>query len=625
MSNDFSFLVEASVKSLTYHAALPIDQWAEQNVLLPSNTSEPGYYNASRAPYQRQIMRDMSPSSPVRKVILVWGSQTGKTTSENMTMLFYMKENPAPIGFGFSDDGNLKNYVKHKFDPLLESNPTIKQILKASGGKGTGDALDSKTFSGGFIKFFSGKSAAALRSDSFMVVIGDELDEWGLTKDGDPVKLIEKRTNTYGDRAKICLSSTPKNISPITKILKESTFNKYFVPCPSCGKPFSLEMEYFNWAEADGIIQEAWFECPHCHNIVKNEDKLFMLPKGRWMPTNEKADSTNQGYYLPSFYAPVGWISWKTIAQEYYDACLTPKGVDYDKMTVFCNTILAIPYVVGSESQDGKLFYDKSLESHYKRGSIPTWVNFLTTGSDVQGNRIETTLMGWGFRGRHLVIDHYVFMLDKDEDIESLDNQGWIQYRTQILNGSWEREDGLVMKTLANGLDRSYKPDTISAFYISLTAEEKGRFYPVRGYERMAGFVPSKKFVKSEGLTDAAFWDVPVNNIKHQVYDHLKLKDNAEGTVAFMPFYPSDFDQEFFLQLFSECEVEERGKTLWKKNRDRNEILDTHVYNYGMFYLIGLGGLKDEDWNGIAESQKEIKVLKPVVKKRRALGGGLEI
>ena len=92
-----------------------------------------------------------------------------------------------------------------------------------------------------------------------------------------------------------------------------------------------------------------------------------------------------------------------------------------------------------------------------------------------------------------------------------------------------------------------------------------------------------------------------------------------------MEFYPSDFDQEFFLQLFSECEIEERGKTLWKKNRDRNEIFDTHVYNYGMFYLIGLGGLKDEDWNGITESQKMVKVTRKIIVKRRSLGNAVEI
>ena len=75
--------------------------------------------------------------------------------------------------------------------------------------------------------------------------------------------------------------------------------------------------------------------------------------------------------------------------------------------------------------------------------------------------------------------------------------------------------------------------------------------------------------------------------------------------VAFMPFYPADFDEEFYMQLFAENEVMENKKLVWKKNRDRNEILDTHVYNYAMFYLLGLGQYRDDDWIGTAEAQKE--------------------
>lgn len=630
---DLEFMVRASARALEYRAVQPIDEWAAENIRLPSNTSEPGLYNPSRAPYQRQILRDLSPTSPVRQITLVWGSQNGKTTVENLGMAFYMKENPAPIGFGFSDEGNLRNYVKHKFDPLLEANPEIKGVLRAAGGKGTGDSLDGKTFPGGFIKFFSGKSAAALRSDSFMVVFGDELDEWGMTKDGDPVKLLQKRTNTFGDRAKICLSSTPKNASPITEILKGTTFNKYHLKCPCCGSMFTLEMDNFHWSADGGHVTEAWFECPECSNIIRNEDKLTLLSPehgARWIPTNTKADPTSQGYYLPTFYAPVGWIDWREIAQEYYEACLTESGVDHEKMTTFYNTILGLPYIVGSESSDGRVAYEKSLTSPYRRGRIPSWVSFITTGGDVQGNRIEVTVMGWGFRGRHIAIDHLVLMNGPDDDIEMIDCTAWREYRDQVLEATWEREDGLVMRSLANGLDRSFKPDTVAAFWLSLDLETRERMFPVRGYDAMSGLVPSRKFVKKEGLSGSCFWDVPVSNIKRQVYTHLRLNDNSDGTVAFMPHYPADYDQEFYMQLFSEFETVERGKPVWKKSRDRNEVLDTHVYNYGMFYLMGLGQLTDEDWEGIAASQdmqmeRHEEVRRGDRRSRRQRSGGIVI
>jgi len=607
MSNKINqWIIDTFNTCLEYKERLPIDRWSEETIMLPTNTAEPGRYSCERAPYQRRIMQVMSPESPTRQVVLCWGSQNGKTTIENNIMFYYAKEFPVPQAFGFSDDANLKNYIKNKFDPLLEANPHIKQVLSAQGGRGTGNTMTSKTYPGGFIKFLSGKSEASLRSDSVMVFVADEFDAWGLTKGGDPEKLLKKRTNTFGTRSKIIISSTPLNESITYNILKRSTFNKFFLPCPTCGGFFTLDMDNFHWeANDNGIITQAWFECPHCNGVIKNEDKITLLPKGEWRPTNPKADPLDEGFYLPTFYAPPGWIGWKDIAQEYYDACLTDKGVDHEKMTTFFNTILAMPYRVGSENTDWRIYYESNLNSPYSRGVIPNWVNVLTTGSDVQGNRIETTLMGWGLRGRHIVIDHYVFMLAKDEDMESLDNTAWNAYRDNILNGQWEREDGYVLQSLANAIDRSYKSSTIAQFYTELSPQERQVCFPVRGYDRMTGFVPSLKFDKREGLRDAKFWDVPVNPLKRQIFDHLHLKDNEQHTVAFMPFYPSDFDQEFYQQLFSECEIMRNKKLVWEKVRDRNEILDTHVYNYAMFYSIGLGTWKDEDWLGLADAQKE--------------------
>lgn len=601
-----SWILDRIAENIGYRRPRPLLEWVQENISLPSNTTEKGRYRADRCPYQKQPQTDMSPDSPVQTIVLDFGSQTGKTTMENNAMCYYMVEYPAPMVFGFSDDSNLREYVRKKFDPLIDANPAVRDRLKAVGGRGSGNTLTSKIFPGGFIKFVSGKSEASLRSDSAMLFFADELDAWGVTKGGDPIQLIDARLTTFGSRAKKILSSTPLNDSLIWEELKKTTDNRYEVPCTCCGEFFEFSMDTFRYStSSSGTVTDAWMECPACHNIMRNEDKLTMLPKGRWVPRNPDADPLEQGYYLPTFYAPVGWKSWRQIAKQYHAALDEVKEARYEKMTAFYNTVLAMPYVVGSGSQEWRERYEMSLESGYRRGVIPDWVNVLTTGSDVQANRIETTMMGWGFRGRHIAIDHYVFHLGDGEDMESLDNPAWTEYRERILNGRWTREDGFVLQSYANALDRSYKSSTIAQFYISLTAQEKEVCYPVRGYERMTGFIPSKRFDKREGLRDAAYWDIPVSPLKRQVYDHLRLKDDADGMVAFLPTYPADFDEEFYMQLFSENEVMENRRLVWKQNRDRNEILDTHVYNYAMFYLLGLGQYRDEDWLGTAEAQRE--------------------
>ncbi len=622
-----SWILDRIAEGLSYRRPKPLLEWVDENMMLPSNTTEKGRYRSDRCPYQKQPLMDMSPDSPVQEIVLDFGSQTGKTTIEGHGMSYYIAENPAPMVFGFSDDANLREYVRKKFDPLLDANPMVKERLRAVGGRGSGNTLTSKIFPGGFIKFVSGKSEASLRSDSAMLFFADELDAWGVTKGGDPIQLIDARLTTFGSRAKKIMSSTPLNDSLIYKELLKTTHNHFMVPCPCCGEDMEFNMDNFRYSVEDGTVTGAWMECPGCHNIIRNEDKLTMLPKGHWVPTNPKANPLRQGYYLPTFYAPVGWKSWMMIAEQWVDAENEARESRYEKMTAFYNTVLALPYIVGSGSQEWREVYDRALESDYRRGVVPEWVNVLTTGSDVQANRIETTVMGWGFRGRHIPIDHYVFSLGDDEDMEMLDNHAWTTYRERILNGRWEREDGFMMQSFANAIDRSYKPTTVAQFYISLSGMEKDLCYPVRGYERMNGFIPSKKFDKREGLHDAAYWDVPVSPLKRQVYDHLRMKDDSEGMVAFMPFYPADFDEEFYMQLFSENEVLEKGKLVWVKNRERNEILDTHVYNYAMFYLLGLGQNKDEDWLGMAEAQREFvrRGNKPVAASGRRWSDGVSL
>lgn len=632
--SDRSWIIRTFVDALKAEPPAPLDKWVDSGALmLPNNTAEPGRYSLERTPYQRKILEYLSPESPVQKVTLCTGAQIGKTTIEIAAMCYFIEEVPAPIGFFFSDDNNLRSFVKFKFDPFLNANPEIKALLKSE-GRNSASTLTSKQFPGGFLKFASGKSDASLRSDSLRVLIFDELDSVKATKEGDPISRLEKRANTYGDRKKICLSSTPSNDGLIYGLLQSSTFNKYFMPCPHCGGDITFELDMLHWdSDENGNVLSAWMECPLCGGRIRNSDKVYMMKPENgagWKPTNTKADPLHQGFYLPSFYAPVGWLSFTDIAKEYVEAGFTEKGIQYDKMTTFYNTVLALPYQSGADTLKWRQLYESSLTSEYKRGDVPEWVLFITSGSDVQGNRIETTVMGWGFRGRNLVIDHYVFPVPGDEDIEIINGEAWRKYTETILDGTWIREDGLEMRSIANGLDRSYKPDAIMGYYLSLTPDEQKYLYPVRGNDRMQGFIPTQRDYKKEGLKGARYWDAPVSQLKHHVFDHLSFEDNPEHTKAFIPHFPADFDQEFYQQLFSEIFVKVGSKYAWEKIRDRNEILDCRVYNYAMYYLSGLGTLSDSDWEEFRLAQKESLNNAKEIKRysghaRRQLSKGIQL
>ena len=609
MTEDFNFIRSILAEAMTPKESLFIDEWIDRYpLMLPTNTAEPGRYSLERTPYQRDVLRAMSPEHPAKTVVLEWGSQTGKTTTENATMAFYMAKAPAPMIFAFSDDKNLNLYVKNKFNPLLSANPDLKAILKTD-GKTSGDTNSLKVFPGGFLKFLSGRSESSMRSDSAKIAIADEVDGMEVTKGGDLKALLMKRLNTFRETSKLILSSTPSNESTIHGYLQESTFNKFFIPCKHCGGLFTFEQDHLRWKLVDDthIVTDAWMECPHCHGRLNNEDKVDLLPKGQWLPTNPKADTTYVGYKLPSFYAPVGWLSWKDIAQEWVDAYAASDEKREERMTAYFNTILAEPYTPGSTTQEWRAFFDKNKDSEYVRGQIPSWVNLLTTGADVQGNRIEVSLYGWGALGRSLAIDHWSLYTNEVE----LDTQGsaiWSDYFDSTLNAVFEREDGLKMRTVANAMDASYKTNACYAFWRLLPPEHKERMYLFRGRDTQSGYRPNLQHAKvGQGNNQVEWYQVPVSNLKRAVFQHLNdsLKDPEGEVPAFYMEFPRDYDQEYYQQLFSEAWVKEKGKWGWSKLRDRNEILDVTVYNLCLLYAIGAGDWSRAQWERMAQRQRE--------------------
>ena len=240
--------------------------------------------------------------------------------------------------------------------------------------------------------------------------------------------------------------------------------------------------------------------------------------------------------------------------------------------------------------------------------------------------------MGWGKRMRHIPIDHYILNLPPGEEIKDLDGTIWKEYYEKIIGGMWEREDGFVLRSVANGLDRSYESRTIDNVFRRYQAET---FHPVRGVSDPKGLsvVPVRKQTRTNREdTPVVYYDVPVDQIKAVVYRDL-VKKQGDGVYSYVEF-PDGYSEEFYDQLVSEHLILNPKTNLqqWEKIRDRNEILDTFVYNYAMAYITGLDSLLDEDWDSLAEQQREIArnmrngdIVQQAraQRKRRVISGGI--
>ena len=591
-----------------------IPQWMTENFRFPSDTSEPGLYNPKRAPYQIDVLTAMSPQSPARQINLCFGAQMGKTICECGAMSYYADSYPRAQGFAFSNEGELKSFVKTKFDPIMRANPTIKAKF-GQGARSTGDTVSEKLYPGGFLKFLSANTEASMRSYSVAVMTADEIDTYpaNVGGNGDPITQLTKRTNTFADTRKLIFSSTPANdYSLILRLMDQSTYRKYYIPCPHCQEKFTFELEHFNYrtSEGDQEVIDAWMECPSCGYLIHNREKTWMLnPENgaEWRPTNPDAPADNEGFFLPSFYAPEGWLNWIQIAQEWHNAKIQKdEAKRLNLLVAFYNTVLCRQYHELMDTPDVQNLMQRGADNLSKRGVAPSWVNVVTTAGDVQADRVEVTVMGWGRRMRHTPIDHYVFQLPQGEEIKDLDGTIWREYYNKVICGLWEREDGFVLRSVANGLDRSYESRTIDNVYRRYQAET---FFPVRGVSDPKGLtvVPSRKQTRmSREDTPVVYYDVPVDQIKEVIYRDLTKRD-TDGVYSFVEF-PDGYSEEFYYQLVSEHRILDPKTNLpkWEKIRKRNEVLDTFTYNYAMAYISGLDSLLDEDWDSLAIEQAEI-------------------
>lgn len=609
-----SFIVSQIVSLLEPAKRQSIASWMAENYHFPSDTSEPGLFNPKRAPYQIAPLEAMSPQSPAREIDLCFGAQTGKTNTECGAMAYYVDSYPRPQGFAFSNDGELKSFVKTKFNPIMAANPSIRAKF-GQGARSSGDTLNEKLYPGGFLKFISANTEAAMRSYSIAVLFADEIDTYPINVggNGDPIIQLTKRTNTFADTRKIIFSSTPGNAdSHILTRMALSTYRKYFVPCPCCGKKYTFELEYFHYEtnEAGLEVTDSWMECPHCKSIVHNRDKTWMMDPdngAEWIKTNPNAPSDHEGFFLPTFYAPEGWLSWNQIAQEYHDA-ITQKdeGKKRTLLIAFYNTVLCRQYHELMDTPDAGVLMQKGADSLQKRGIAPSWVNVITTGGDVQKNRIEVTVMGWGKRMRHIPIDHYIFEIPPGEEIKDLDGTIWAEYYQKIICGAWEREDGFVLRSVANGLDHSYESRVIDNIY---RRYQSPVFHPVRGVAdpKMTSVMPIRKQTRAaRDETPAVYYDVPTHQIKSVIYRDL-VKEDSEGVYSYVEF-PDGYSDQFYDQLISEHLIisQKTGLPLWDKmpGHERNEVLDCFVYNYAMAYIANLDTLIDEDWDSLAMEQR---------------------
>jgi len=609
--SDIDFLLQLNDQMPVTPPIPRISEYVENRRIMPPNSPNPGFYDASYTPYMIEIMDCLSPQSPIRHVSLMKGVQIGATTGilEN-TIAYYMGACPSDILFVSATQDNLKRWAMKKLEPLIDS-CNLRQLIQHTTdnlkSRKSGDQALMKEFLGGTLIMASAQSAPALRQDSVRILLRDEIDGAPIllrTGEGDWLEVSAVRTDAFGLRGKIADVSTPTEhqTSNIRLLYESGDRRKYLVPCPYCGEYQELrwgneETKYGIKAETKaGRISKVYYACQKCGDAIHNSHKTYMLSKGRWEPTAVSDDPAHRSYHISALYSPIGMLSWEKAYRRWEKAQENPTM----GMRSFINLVLGKPY-----KEEGIELNPKDITyGTYKRGTIPDGVLFLTVGVDVQKGskrntkkpqRLELEICGHGLGYRTWSIDYKLIIGDVTDPFGG----AWQELRQMFLDGKFvfRRADGIEMAPKFTLIDCGWNPADDKATQVGLTEHntiikfcESGaqNIFAARGFQRLMrrkkelpdemapGDLKGFRWYKSGS---SGFWEFSGVWYKSILYNNLRIPRQKIGPQkpGFCDF-PAGYPNTYRSQLTSETMLD--GGTRFELKTGRtNEALDCRVLN----------------------------------------------
>ena len=574
---------------------LVVSDWADQNRILSSKASkEAGPYRTERTPYAKEPMDELSAGSKTQRVVLMWGSQLGKSEVMFNAAGYYAEYAPSPILMVQPTLGMVKKVSKQRISPMIKESPKLTKVFAPERSREGSNTLFEKEFIGGLLLLATAKSAAELASMPIKVCLLDEIDRYGdINEEGSPIDLAETRTATYRDK-KIALASTPliKGASPIEDEYKSSSQACYKVPCPHCNEKQILEFKNLKWSE--GNPNDVTYACIHCGVLIEEKYKTQMLANGEWVHKHPERET--KGYWLNSLYSPLGFLSWSDIAKRF----LRTKN-DPIKFQTFVNTVLAETWEEKGEAPDWEKLYRQ--REPYQIGLVPKNAFFITAAVDVQKDRLEIEVKAWGKNLENWSVEHIVLNGDPNEkkvweDLEAL------------LRKKWPHEKGGEISLRLAGVDSGAYTQRVYNF---VRHQDQEKVIALAGLNDHARAIRTPKHtdVTIDGRTvykAVKRYDIGVSFIKSEQYNFLKKSkpiDSDEYPYGFCHF--PEYESEYFKQLTAEYKKIRKnlGKTtvLWEKHRDRNEALDLHIYNRALSLISGMDRWEEEDWQALEDQR----------------------
>jgi len=329
---------------------LSIPEWAEKNLTLSARvTNIPGAYSTNLTPYVREPLEAFGDDS-VRRVCLVWGAQTSKTTTILAGLAYRLAERPCPALWVMPSEALARSFSETRWLPMIDDCPALAKEKPDNTDK---IKILEQHFRKMSLWFVGSNSPANLASRSVSLLMLDEVDKYpeaGSSKtEAGALQLAEARVSTYPNHLIITTSTPTTADSTIWSEWLKGDMRFFFVPCPHCGLKQKLIWGQIKWddkAKLEDSVYDfalvkssAFYECEGCKKPITDGQKTAMLRGGEWKATNPNGEPARRSYHLNGLYAP--WVTFGSLAVKF----LQDKYAGIVGLQDFINRVLAEPWL----------------------------------------------------------------------------------------------------------------------------------------------------------------------------------------------------------------------------------------------------------------------------------------
>jgi len=563
---------------------MTVTEWAEKNrVMSVENCAIPGKYRVSVTPFIKGPL-DAITDRKVRKVVMQKSAQVAWTDGVlNNFVGYIIDQDPGPAIVLFPGADLAEAYSTKKLALMIRDTECLKSKVADPKSKTSRNTILSKSFTGGSLELVGSNAPANMSSHPCRYILIEEPDRCARNSggEGNSLKLIHERGKTFHNLFELVGGSpTIDQASEIQREMEMSDKRRYFIPCPHCGEMQTLEWDMVVCQEKDELNHpvfgktdpsSAMIYCKKNGCGFTNAEKNLVLPRGEWRAT--APFSGIAGFYINEIYSPFPGATIYHMAEKYLEAKKFQDAGDNTLMITFTNTSLGEVWKEAFQEMDKDELSERVENFNIK--NIPPEVLYLTCFVDVQGDRLEGSITGWGpgQPEEAFVLDYFVLKGDPEG------KKIWLELDEIIFAVYCGK------KIAITGIDSGYLKDAV---YRYCKPRERRRVFPTKG----VGTENERKPLvgnPSKGSIDKKIklYPIGVDTAKDSLYNRLQVTEPGAGCIHFGNQLP----ENYFDMLTAEKIIIKYKKGVARRIYDlpsgkRNEALDIFVGNMAILAIL---------------------------------------